>query len=47
MIRKDCNSCSSISELLVNSSTLIFAKENNSRVMCDNNHIIYNPMEEV
>ena len=47
MIRKDCKSCSSISELLVDSSTLIFAKESSKRIMCDNNHIIYNPMEGV
>jgi hypothetical protein len=47
MIREDCSSCKNVSELIHNSSTLIFAKENNYRIMCDEKHIVYNPMEEV
>ena len=47
MIAKDCESCKEISELLVDSSTVIFAKETGRRIMCDNNHIVYNGLEVV
>ena len=47
MIDKDCKSCEKISELLVDSSTVIFAKENGRRIMCNNNHIVFNGLEVV
>ena len=37
----DCKSCKEISELLVNSSTVIYARENNSRILCRKNHIVF------
>jgi hypothetical protein len=36
-----CRSCDEISELLVNSSTIIYAKEHKSRILCSNNHIVF------
>ena len=47
LIDKDCKSCKQVSELLVDSSTVIFAKENGKRIMCDNNHIVFNGLEVV
>jgi len=47
MINEDCRSCKEISELLVNSSTVLFAKETGRRIMCRNNHIVYNGLEQV
>ena len=47
MIRKYCSSCKNVSELITDSSVLLFAKESNYRIMCNDNHIVYNPMEEV
>jgi hypothetical protein len=47
MIDKDCKSCKEVSELLVDSSTVIFAKETGRRIMCKNNHIVYNGLEQV
>ena len=42
---KDCISCKEISELLVNSSTVIYAKQRGSRIMCTNNHIVFDGMQ--
>ena len=47
LIDKDCKSCKQVSELLVDSSTVIFAKETGRRIMCKNNHIVYNGLEQV
>ena len=47
LIDKDCKSCKQVSELLVDSSTVIFAKENGRRIMCNNNHIVFNGLEQV
>lgn len=45
LIDKDCKSCKQVSELLVDSSTVIFAKESGSRIMCNNNHIVFNGLD--
>ena len=42
---ENCTSCKKISELLVNSSTIIYAKEHNSRIMCTNNHMVFDGMK--
>ena len=47
LIDKDCKSCKQVSELLVDSSTVIFAKENGRRIMCNNNHIVFNGLEQI
>jgi len=47
LIGKDCKSCKQVSELLVDSSTVIFAKETGRRIMCNNNHIVFNGLEQV
>ena len=47
LIDKDCKSCKQMSELLVDSSIVIFAKENGRRIMCNNNHIVFNGLEQV
>jgi hypothetical protein len=47
MINEDCKSCKEVSELLVNSSTVIFARETGRRIMCKNNHIVFNGLEQV
>jgi len=41
----NCDSCKNISKLLDNSSTVIFAKENGSKILCKNNHIIYDGLQ--
>ena len=45
LIDKDCKSCKQVSTLLVDSSTVIFAKENGRRIMCNNNHIVFNGLD--
>ena len=30
-----------VSKLLVNSSTILYARENNSKILCKNNHIVF------
>ena len=36
-----CSSCKVVSDLLVNSSTVIFAQENNSKILCRKNHVVF------
>lgn len=38
---ENCESCKDVAELLVNSSTVIYARENNSRILCTKNHIVF------
>ena len=47
MINEDCKSCKEVSELLVDSSTVIFARETGRRIMCKNNHIVFNGLEQI
>ena len=37
----NCKSCKDVAGLLVNSSTVIYARENNSRILCTKNHIVF------
>jgi len=41
----DCISCKNMKKLLVNSSTILYAKENKKRIVCNNGHTIYNGTE--
>lgn len=38
---ENCKSCREVAGLLVNSSTVIYARENNSKILCRKNHVVF------